>query len=241
MPKHSKVRVTDSQRSRRRPLAATAAAIGGAGLVLGAPAAALVAAPAAQAAPVASVPQQLPDLGGLFGGLDLFGGSGLGGLTSLFPSTFLDFAGFIPGLNIFIGNGADGLLPGADGGDAGLFIGNGGNGADGIFNPLTGTSNDGGNGGNAGIFFGDGGNGGDGVNGRPAEYLLGAQILPAAEATDGGNGGSGAFFIGNGGAGGNGGEGRDGVNPTADLPGLPGQNALTAVGNGGDGLIILRG
>ena len=225
MSTHRKDSSIDSQRSRKRPLVATAAAIGGAGLVLATPAAALMAAPVAQAAPVVPAPQQIPGLGDLLGGLDLFGPGGLGGLTGLLPSSFLDFAGLIPGLNIFVGNGQDGLLPGSDGGDAGLFIGNGGNGADGVFNPLTGTSNDGGNGGNAGIFFGDGGSGGDGVDGRPAVYLLGAQAIPAAEASDGGNGGNGAFFIGNGGAGGKGGEGRDGVNPTSNLPGLPGQDA----------------
>ena len=67
----------------RRPLVATAAAIGGAGIVLAAPAAALMAAPAAQAAPVVPAPQQgcgyfdprCPPFA--IPGLDFFGSGGL--------------------------------------------------------------------------------------------------------------------------------------------------------------------
>jgi hypothetical protein len=55
-----------------RPWVAAAAAIGGAGLVLSAPGAALMAAPAAQAAPVVPVPLQFE-----IPGLDFFGSGGL--------------------------------------------------------------------------------------------------------------------------------------------------------------------
>src|SRR5262245_19948565 len=95
-----------------RPLAATAAAIGSAGLIIGAPAAGLLAAPGlAQAAPVVPAPLQSGGLGDLFGssGLSsLFGsGSGLGlGSFSSFLTPVFDIAGAIPVLNIFIGNGA---------------------------------------------------------------------------------------------------------------------------------------
>src|SRR5258708_2961304 len=73
------------------PLAPTAVAIGSAGLILGAPAAALLAAPGvAQAAPVAPAPQQLGlgDLG------NLFGGSGLSGLTGGLPGLSGGLSGF---------------------------------------------------------------------------------------------------------------------------------------------------
>jgi hypothetical protein len=73
MCKHSKNvrgsgRGTGSRRT-RKPLVATAAAIGGAGLVLAAPAAALMAAADAQAAPVVQAPLQIGDL-------DFFGDGG---------------------------------------------------------------------------------------------------------------------------------------------------------------------
>ena len=56
MPKRSSWRTA-------RPLAATAATIGSAGLILGAPAAGLLAAPGVvQAAPVVAAPQQFGDL-----------------------------------------------------------------------------------------------------------------------------------------------------------------------------------
>ena len=136
-----------------RPLVAAAAAIGGAGLVLAAPAAALMAAPEALAAPVFPVPQQIA-----IPGLDFFGS---GGLSAALLDPVFDIFGLIPGLNIFIGNGVDGTATSPNGGDAGLFAGNGGNG---FSRTIPGTGN-GGNGGNAGLFFGDGGNGGNGAAG----------------------------------------------------------------------------
>src|SRR5882757_2251116 len=140
--------------SLRRPFMATAAAVGGAGLILGAPAAGLMAAPVAQAAPVVPVPQQFE-----IPGLDFFGGSGL---SAALLDPLFDIAGLIPGLNIFIANGADGTATNPNGGNAGLFFGNGGNG----FSRTTVGTGDGGNGGNGGMFIGDGGNGGNGAPGR---------------------------------------------------------------------------
>src|SRR5258707_9880300 len=71
---------TRSSRGTARRLAATAAAIGSAGLILGAPAAGLLAAPGvASAAPVVPAPLQGLDLG------SLFGAGGLGGLSGLIP------------------------------------------------------------------------------------------------------------------------------------------------------------
>ena len=63
-------------RRTRKSLVTAAAAIGAGGLIMGGPAAALMAAPAAQAAPVIPAPQQNIDdiLGGLMG----FFGSGSG-------------------------------------------------------------------------------------------------------------------------------------------------------------------
>ena len=93
-------------------------------------------------------------------------------------------------ISFFVGNGADAAADctgsACNGGNGGIFFGNGGNGANG------------GNGGNAGFFFGNGGNGGDGVlrRGTTADFVA---------ATAGGNGGHGGFFFGNGGKGGNGG------------------------------------
>ena len=128
-----------SRRMRKpvRPLVATM--IGGAGIVLGAPVAALfTGSGVAQAAPLVSAPLQPPtDLcGGLIGcndlvassvpstGSSLFGGSAA--LTALPAGTnlgdpfgianaFLDVAGTIPGLNLFFGNGADGTAAHPDG------------------------------------------------------------------------------------------------------------------------------
>ena len=116
MAKHSSRRRQSRHRApkKSRPLVATAAAIGGAGLVLAAPAAALLANPgSAHAAPTDGV-------------TDLFGcaiTSMQGGpcLTNLdqaknrnitdslfYYDPLLDIAGAIPVLNAFIGNGADG-------------------------------------------------------------------------------------------------------------------------------------
>ena len=150
---------------------------------------------------------------------------------------FLDIAGLIPVLNIFVGNGVDGLTPGANGGNAGLFIGNGGNGANGGFDPVTGTSSNGGNGGNAGLFFGSGGNGGNGVSGGYAPDESPNAGDPV-EATHGGNGGDGAFLFGNGGNGGVGGLGRNGkagVNPSTEDTAGPGEDGV-GLQNGGPGV-----
>ena len=84
-------RGTGSRRT-RKPLVATAAAIGGAGLILGAPAAALMAAPGAQAAPVVPAPQQLSRVLGL----DFFG---TGGLSAAFLDPIFEIATIIPFFN----------------------------------------------------------------------------------------------------------------------------------------------
>ena len=130
---------------------ATATVIGGAGFVLGAPAAVLMAASEAQAAPVLPAPLQFE-----IPGLDFFG---TGGLSAALLDPFFDMAGLIPGLNMFIGNGVDGTATSPNGGNAGLFAGNGGNG----FSRVIPGTGDGGNGGNGGLFIGDGGNGGNGA------------------------------------------------------------------------------
>src|ERR1700761_6292595 len=111
MRKHSEsvgIRGT-SERSRRNRLTATTAAIGGAGIVLAVPGAALFSAPPAEA--------QLPDLGGLFGG------AGLGGLNLADPlngilDPIFNIFGSVPILSIFIGNGADGTSLHPNGGNA---------------------------------------------------------------------------------------------------------------------------
>jgi hypothetical protein len=168
------------------PARTLAVAIGGAGLVLAAPAAALLASPGeAHAAPVVPI-------GDICGGAsplrlrrarsvqpshygvanrcyDPFG------LTSTFTNTFLDLADGIPVLNVFIGNGADGTAAHPNGFNDGLFAGSGGNG----YSPTTPGAN-GGNGGHAGFFFGDGGGGGSGADGNA--FVAGG---------NGGNGGNG--------------------------------------------------
>jgi hypothetical protein len=83
----------------RKPLVAAVAALGGAGVVLVAPGAALMTAPQVQAAPVFSAPQQL------IPGFDFFGD---GGLSAALLDPFFEIAGLIPVLNIFVGNGVDG-------------------------------------------------------------------------------------------------------------------------------------
>ena len=145
--------MSDRSFASRRPLVATAAAIGGAGIVLAAPAAALITASEAQAAPVFPVPAQFE-----IPGLDFFGA---GGLSAALLDPFFDIAGIIPGLNIFIGNGVDGTLTSPNGGAAGLFAGNGGAG----FSRTIPGSGAGGNGGDGGLFIGDGGAGGNGAPG----------------------------------------------------------------------------
>src|SRR6476469_8121685 len=142
MSKHSRYRGKGRHRAqkRSRPLAATAAAVGGAGLVLSAPAAALLAMPSeAQAAPLMPAPAGL--FGCFFGstvGGDCLAGDNAGlasGLTDGLATAqpFLDMAGGIPIVNIFIGNGADGTAAHPNGFNGGLLIGNGGNG----FSPTT--------------------------------------------------------------------------------------------------------
>ncbi|MCQ4360497.1 PE family protein, partial [Mycobacterium gordonae] len=96
-----------------------------------------------------------------------------------------------------IGNGAAAPAgSGQNGGDAGILIGNGGNGGSGTLNQ--GAAGPGGNGGAAGLLWGRGGNGGAGAN-------SGNQAPGGA----GGNGAAGGLFGsgGNGGAGGRGGPG----------------------------------
>jgi hypothetical protein len=162
-------------------LAATAAAIGGAGIILGSPAAGLLAAPGlAHAAPAVPAPQQLGNVG------SIFGSSGLGGISDLLTPVFA-IAGAIPIVNIFIGNGANGTAAHPDGFPGGIFGGNGGNG----FSP-TATGADGGNGGAAGMFGGHGGNGGNGAPGldfpRAGKFVAtstapnGADAVPSGHA-----------------------------------------------------------
>src|SRR5882757_274369 len=140
------------------PWLATAVAIGGAGIALAAPGAALLATPAvAQAAPLPAVDPLCSLLGSCSsGGL---GASVAHNLADPFglPTDLMGFAGGIPVLNIFIGNGADGTALHPDGFNGGLFFGNGGKG----FSPTTPGANAG-NGGNAGMFIGSGGAGGAG-------------------------------------------------------------------------------
>ena len=104
-----------------------------------------MAAPEAQAAPVVPAPQQI-------GEFDFFGG---GGLSAAPFDPIFEFFGAIPFVKIFIGNGADGTAAHPNGGNAGWFAGNGGDG----FSPTVPGTN-GGNGGSAGWFIGDGGKGG---------------------------------------------------------------------------------
>src|SRR4051794_7455598 len=98
-----------------RPVKATVAAIGGAGIVLSAPAAALLAAPPESAA------QSTASLTSLFG-------PNLGGIAGQVLNPIFTIAGLVPGLNIFIGNGLDGTAANPNGGKAGILAGNGGRG-----------------------------------------------------------------------------------------------------------------
>lgn len=83
---------------------------------------------------------------------------------------FVEACTFIPVVNIFIGNGANGLIPGSNGGNGGLLMGNGGRGADGLLPDTAG-----GNGGNGGLWWGNGGDGGT----RPGCLPGGFTLLPA--------------------------------------------------------------
>src|SRR5882757_7419585 len=183
-----------SEASRRRGRAWLAAAIGGAGIVLAAPGAALLVAPGvAQAAPVAANP-----VCPLFGGCASGGlGSGIGdvvGLAAPTPnalavgvvgagvdgplSALIGIAGQIPFVNIFVHNGADGTAAHPDGGNG--------------YSPTAADrlilGGNGGNGGTAGLFGGNGGNGGNGVAGGTG---LGGVLLPGGS---GGHGGSAGLF-----------------------------------------------
>src|SRR6478672_559378 len=191
-----------SRRQSPTPARTLAVAIGGAGIVLAAPAAALMVSPGeAHAAPA------IPFVD-LCGGTSIFGCNPLGGSSLVnaslvsdisdplgLTSSFLDLAGGIPVLNVFIGNGADGTAAHPNGFNGGLFAGSGGDG----YSPTT-AGADGGNGGHAGLFFGDGGGGGNGADGNA--FVGGG---------NGGSGGNGSMFIGNGGSGGNGGQGGAGI------------------------------
>lgn len=127
---------------------------------------------------------------------------------------------------LFFGNGGNGAN-GGNGGNGGLFFGSGGNGANGVA-----PGQAGGNGGSTGIFavYGNAGNGGNGANGA-----LGVS------GGAGGNGGSTTWF-GNGGSGGTGYTGKDGVNRTPSGQPSPGTSGGFTTGagvvvgeNGGDG------
>ena len=180
--------------------------IGGAGMILAAPTAALLANPAeAQAQPI-----DLTSLTSIFGNSGL---SGIAGTATGLATPFVNLANGIPILNIFISNGANGTADSPDGQPGGLIIGNGGNG----FSPtvaVDGFGVSGGNGGAAG-FFGNGGNGGNGTVGIAAGVVEGQAAVPGG---NGGNGGAAGFFGdgGAGGGGGGGGGGLNGVNPTTD-------------------------
>jgi hypothetical protein len=96
----------------------------------------------------------------------------------------------------FICNGVDGTAADPDGGDGGVFIGDGGDGFD-----STSGGTDGGATGDAG-FFGNGGNGGDGK--------VGGNGGDGANSGDGGKGGAGGAGTDGAGANGNGGDGGAG-------------------------------
>src|SRR5262249_29162040 len=119
---------------RTRSATATAALVGGAGLVLAAPGAALLAHPAeAQALPQSPGDVISCVLDSVLGGscvaeaqneVILIGvGAGL-----QIADPILDIAGAIPVLNVFIGNGADGTAAHPNGFNGGLLIGSGGDG-----------------------------------------------------------------------------------------------------------------
>ncbi|MDT5018699.1 MAG: hypothetical protein QOD39_4859, partial [Mycobacterium sp.] len=112
----------------RRPWLATAAVIGGAGITLSAPAAALLAtAPAASAQPL-SLCSEL-SLPSTCGSVPAANGPTFTPLVASAASmSILDIAGQIPVVNILIGNGANGTAAHPNGYNGGLLIGNGGNG-----------------------------------------------------------------------------------------------------------------
>jgi hypothetical protein len=225
----------------------TAAFIGGAGILAGAPAAAFLAAPAASAQPqshcatsVLATPCTAAD--------PTLGDGSIAELTarltartpadplapgwltarapsdpfvSLLNSPLMDLAGMVPVLNLFIGNGMDGTALHPNGFGGGFFIGNGG---DGWNSTTPGVA--GGNGG-SGLLFGSGGKGGNGYS----------DIRTSGDATgtNGGKGGSGGLYGGSGGAGGEGGDAITyGATATAGQGGIGG-GVSNGKGNGGDG------
>ena len=203
MPKHRK---SVSDRHRLLPIAplmTTGAAIVGAGVMLmtppGTPGAISVPAPEAPAttsAPVDLAALSLPIIGDVGTALGDIVGIFIGNGASADPTTCTapcngENAGLL------LGNGGNGAL-GGNGGRGGLLFGNGGGGGGGAF--VSGVLYAGGNGGSAGLI-GDGGSAGDGVD---ALYnsTTGARIHAAS---DGGTGGNGGLLFGNGAQGGLGG------------------------------------
>ena len=125
-------------------------------------------------------------------------------------------------IGFFVGNGANAAADctgaACNGGNGGLFWGNGGNGANG------------GRGGNAGFLFGNGGNGGNGVD------ASGTTDDNYVAAVAGGNGGNAGLLFGNGGKGGNGGADNTDIPGTSvGADGGAGGKAGLLIGNGGAG------
>ena len=215
-------RGTGPRRSRKSPLVATAAAIGGAGIVLTAPAAALLADP-----PEAQAQIDLSSLTSIFGlaGLSANGGlaGGVVGTATSITDPFFSLATAIPFFNVFVSNGADGTAANPNGGNAGILAGNGGKGytstvaVDGrphLGQPAVTAATPGSSSAAAATA----------ATAVPVTHLLGLA------GGSGGNGGAGAAFGigngGNGGGGGGGGGGLNGFNPTAtSTAGIPGWTA----------------
>jgi hypothetical protein len=169
--------------------------------------------------PTCLVGQQLttvaPGIGAMAGG-PLFGlfGNGLDAAADCVAAACNGGNG-----GLFFGNGGNGAN-GGSGGNGGLFFGNGGNGANGVT-----PGQAGGTGGSTGILalFGTAGNGGNGADGAPG-------VAGGA----GGNGGNTTWF-GKGGLGGTGGAGytgKDGVNRTPSSPPAKAADGGFTVGTG---------
>ncbi|WP_396879155.1 PGRS repeat-containing protein, partial [Mycolicibacter heraklionensis] len=143
-------------------------------------------------------------------------------ITSPFGAQVDDFINQLSG-QFLIGNGADGTLQNPDGGNGGLWFGDGGAGFDG-----TGQGVAGGDGGDAVGWIGNGGAGGAGAAGL-----------------DGGDGGSGGLMAGSGGAGGEGGAGIAGGAGGAGGDGGAAPGWLFGLGGlggaGGDGGVGVTG
>jgi hypothetical protein len=201
---------------------ATAAFIGGAGIMAAASVVAFLAAPAASAQPQSRCATSVltttcassdPTLGdGSIAELAarLTARSPSDPFASLLNSPVMDFAGRVPLLTLFVGNGMDGTSLHPNGFNGGFFIGNGGDG----LNSTT-PCVPGGNGGN-GWLIGSGGKCGNGYS----------DIRTSGDATgtNGGQGGEGGIYGGSGGDGGtaSGGvtndPGNDGWKPTPGTP-----------------------